>query len=78
VVEEFDFETGRLLDALDALGLTSDTLVIYTTDNGPWNQPAYTKNEKGHPAGANFGIHHHAVDHENATTAGGQKCPHSV
>jgi len=54
VVEEFDFETGRLLDALDALGLTDDTLVIYTTDNGPWNQPAYTKNEKGHPAGAVF------------------------
>lgn len=54
VVEEFDHETGRLLDALDELGLADDTLVIYTTDNGPWNQPAYTDAEKGHPDGAIF------------------------
>jgi len=54
VVEEFDYETGRLLDALDELGLADDTLVIYTTDNGPWNQPAYTNNKKGHPEGAIF------------------------
>jgi len=54
VVEEFDHETGRLLDVLDELGLTDDTLVIYTTDNGPWNQPAYTDHKKGHPEGAIF------------------------
>jgi arylsulfatase A-like enzyme len=54
VVEEFDHETGRLLDTLDELGLRDDTLVIYTSDNGPWNQPAYTKNKKGHPAGSVF------------------------
>jgi len=54
VVEEFDHETGRLLDVLDELGLTDDTLVIYTTDNGPWNQPAYTDWKKGHPKGAIF------------------------
>jgi len=54
VVEEFDFETGRLLDTLDALDLADNTLVIYTTDNGPWNQPAYIRSEKGHPPGAIF------------------------
>jgi len=54
VVEEFDHETGRLLDVLDELGLSGNTLVIYTTDNGPWNQPAYTKNKKGHPPGSVF------------------------
>ncbi|MCH2178583.1 MAG: sulfatase-like hydrolase/transferase [Mariniblastus sp.] len=54
VVEEFDFETGRLLDALDELDLVDNTLVIYTTDNGPWNQPAYTDKKKGHPEGAIF------------------------
>jgi len=37
VVEEFDFETGRLLDAIDELGLRKNTLVIFTSDNGPWN-----------------------------------------
>ena len=54
VVEEFDHETGRLLDALDELGLRENTLVIYTSDNGPWNQDKYTKRKKGHPEGAIF------------------------
>jgi len=54
VVEEFDYETGRLLDTIDELGLRENTLVIYTTDNGPWNQPAYYKKKKGHPEGAVF------------------------
>ena len=54
VVEEFDYETGRLLDALEELGLSNNTLVIYTSDNGPWNQDKYTKNKKGHPKGSIF------------------------
>ena len=54
VVEEFDYETGRLLDSLDDLGLSDNTLVIYTSDNGPWNQAKYTDKKKGHPEGAIF------------------------
>jgi len=54
VVEEFDYETGRLLDKLDELGLRENTLVIYTTDNGPWNQPKYYERKKGHPEGSVF------------------------
>ena len=54
VVEEFDYETGRLLDTLDQLGLRENTLVIYTTDNGPWNQPKYYENKTGHPANSIF------------------------
>ena len=54
VVEEFDYETGRLLDTVDRLGLRDNTLVIYTTDNGPWNQPKYTTRKKGHPEGSIF------------------------
>jgi arylsulfatase A-like enzyme len=54
VVEQFDFHTGRLLDTVDELGLRESTLVIYTTDNGPWNQPAYTNKKKGHPKGSIF------------------------
>jgi len=46
VVEEFDHETGRLLDVLEDLGIADQTLVIYTTDNGPWNQEAYTENKR--------------------------------
>ena len=54
VVEEFDYETGRLLDTLDELKLTTNTLVIYTSDNGPWNQDKYTKKKKGHPKDSIF------------------------
>ncbi len=54
VVEEFDYETGRLLDTLEELGLSQDTLVIYTSDNGPWNQDKYTKRKKGHSGGSIF------------------------
>jgi arylsulfatase A-like enzyme len=54
VVEEFDFETGRLLDTLDELDLRENTLVIYTSDNGPWNQEKYTRKKKGHPEGSIF------------------------
>ena len=35
-IEHIDAEVGRLLDTLDELGLTDNTYVIYTTDNGPW------------------------------------------
>ena len=38
-IEEIDFHTGRLLDELDGLGLAEKTLVIYTSDNGPWIEP---------------------------------------
>ena len=34
-VEEFDYETGRLLDTLDALSLRVNTFVIYTSDDNP-------------------------------------------
>jgi arylsulfatase A len=36
VVEEVDAIVGRLLAKLKALGLERDTLVIFTSDNGPW------------------------------------------
>ena len=35
VLDEYDRQIGRLLDGLDSLGMTSNTLVIFTSDNGP-------------------------------------------
>ena len=35
-IECIDHHLGRLLDRLDELGLTDETLVIVTSDNGPW------------------------------------------
>jgi arylsulfatase len=36
VIEEIDWSVGQVLDALDFHGLADDTLVIFTSDNGPW------------------------------------------
>ncbi len=35
VIEELDWSVGTILDALDRLGLSENTLVIFTSDNGP-------------------------------------------
>jgi arylsulfatase A len=35
-VEEVDWSTGRVLDTLRELNLAERTLVIFTSDNGPW------------------------------------------
>lgn len=36
-VEELDHHVGRLLDAIDELGLRESTVVVFTSDNGPWS-----------------------------------------
>jgi uncharacterized sulfatase len=36
VVEEIDWSTGQVLDALRAAGIDRQTLVLFTSDNGPW------------------------------------------
>ena len=43
VIEEIDWSTGEILKTLKDLGLDSKTLVIYTSDNGPW----LSKKDKG-------------------------------
>ncbi|UTP39518.1 sulfatase [Phenylobacterium sp. LH3H17] len=36
VVEEIDVNVGRLLERLKALDLDKETMVVFTSDNGPW------------------------------------------
>ena len=36
VIAEIDFNTGRVMDALKANGVDANTLVVFTSDNGPW------------------------------------------
>ena len=36
VVMELDWSVGQILQALKKLGIDDDTLVIFTSDNGPW------------------------------------------
>lgn len=36
VIMELDWSVGQVLDALEKKGLTEKTVVIFTSDNGPW------------------------------------------
>ncbi|TWT68796.1 Arylsulfatase [Crateriforma conspicua] len=46
VLDEMDRQIGRLLDTLDTLKLSKNTLVLLTSDNGPTDWPRYY--EAGH------------------------------
>ncbi len=47
--ENLDWNVGRLLDHLDQLGLSNDTVVVYFSDNGPngWRYNGGFKGRKG-------------------------------
>lgn len=47
VVEEIDHGVGQVLDALKETGLDKNTLVVFTSDNGPW----LIMNQEGGSAG---------------------------
>jgi arylsulfatase A-like enzyme len=36
VIEEMDYNTGKILDALREYGIDENTMVIFSSDNGPW------------------------------------------
>lgn len=36
VISEIDWSIGTVCDTIDRLGLREDTLIIFTSDNGPW------------------------------------------
>ncbi|WP_439484298.1 sulfatase family protein [Cyclobacterium plantarum] len=37
VIEEIDWSVGQILEALKAEGVAENTLVVFTSDNGPWH-----------------------------------------
>ncbi len=48
VMMEVDWSVGEVMKTLDELGLASNTLVIFTSDNGPWlNFGAHAGNTAG-------------------------------
>ena len=51
VIQELDARTGQIIDLLKDLKLDRETIVVYTSDNGPWNNnEEYRKN--GHAGSA--------------------------
>ena len=49
VIEEIDWNTGRILDTVQELGLTDNTYVLFFSDNGPWSgkEDIYRKTHGG-------------------------------
>lgn len=68
VVEEIDWSTGEVLDALRESGVEDNTLVIFTSDNGPWVAGSNKKKIKGGSAGSLRGA-------KNTTWEGGMRVP---
>lgn len=64
VVEEIDFHVGRIMDRLRELELTENTLVVFTSDNGPW----IIKGEEGGSSGL-------LRDGKGSTWEGGVRVP---
>ncbi|MCY7397488.1 MAG: sulfatase-like hydrolase/transferase [Sphingomonas bacterium] len=53
VVEELDAAVGRLMAALESAGRARDTLVLFTSDNGPWFEGS-TGAHQGRKGGAGW------------------------
>lgn len=71
VIEEVDTNMGRLLARLDALGLTDDTIVLFTTDNGSAEGFDNWRNEPGTWTGYNAGMR----DGKGSAYDGGHRVP---
>ena len=64
VIEHIDAEVGRVMNTIRELGLSENTYVIYTSDNGPWLQ---FKNHGGSAGPLRAG--------KGTTFEGGQRVP---
>ncbi|MFN3165512.1 MAG: sulfatase, partial [Phycisphaeraceae bacterium] len=64
VVEELDYNVGRIIDHLNANGLAENTYVIFTSDNGPWymkKSEAHIKRGQAHHGGSALPLRGHKV-----------------
>lgn len=54
IIEELDASTGRILDTLTDLNIAENTLVIFTSDNGPLPRYAETHDSSGSFRGSKY------------------------
>ena len=74
VIEEIDFNVGRILDAIREMGVEDNTYVLFTSDNGPW----LIKNKNhadGHLPGDRGGSAGPLRSGKVSTFEGGQRVP---
>jgi arylsulfatase A len=73
IVAELDASVGALLQEIDALGIDDETLVVFTSDNGPWlfwatDGPVPQGGQDGGSAG-------HLREGKSTTFEGGMRVP---
>ncbi len=58
VIEEMDWNVGRLIDVLQELHLDKNTIIVFTSDNGPWIgvEKEARKRHGGHQATGSAGL----------------------
>ena len=56
VIEEIDFNVGRLVKTLKEKGVFDNTLIIYTSDNGPWLNFGSHAGSSGELRGGKFDV----------------------
>ena len=56
VIEEIDWSVGQVLDTIDELGIAEETLVLFTSDNGPWLSKEVDGGNSGHLSDGKFSI----------------------
>lgn len=73
-VEEIDWSTGQILDTLRELKIDKHTLVVYTSDNGPWklDQKSWVKGNKNRRVG---GFAHPLRGYKFSRFEGGMRVP---
>ncbi|MFC7336029.1 sulfatase-like hydrolase/transferase [Haloferula chungangensis] len=54
VIHELDFRVGRIMAKLNQLGLSENTIVVFTSDNGPWTGWPPAKKGIGGEIGSSF------------------------
>jgi len=55
VIEEIDASVGRILAAIQDLGIDDETLVVFTSDNGPWIEYGFDAGSAGPLRGSKGG-----------------------
>jgi len=74
VIQTIDWSVGRILDTLKRLGLDEQTIVVFTSDNGPWlNLPARMLQDGIQPWHAGSPGHLNGAKH--TTYEGGPRVP---
>jgi len=76
VIEELDFNVGRIVKEIKTLGLDQDTYIIFTSDNGPWYLDRHpTLSKQKDKRGSHGGDAAPLRGHKTSTWEGGVRVP---